>query len=184
MSTDQKFSSRKVASKSAGTKKQATIPNSKKSVLCVGCLPAVYSERELLAFFGQFGKIRKLRLSRSKKTARSRGYAYIQYDLPEVAQIAATATNSYIIGGKPIRVELLNPEAVHAGLWKGASAVDPTIRLTGKTRRRHASRSHTTLPSAALDRDAKRQEKLAAAGIEYSLERRIVEKAPKKAETA
>jgi nucleolar protein 15 len=184
MSTDQKFSSRKVASKPAGSKKQSEVTNSKKSVLFVGALPPVYSERELLAFFGQFGKIRKLRLSRSKKTARSRGYAYIQYELPEVAQIAASSTNSYIIGGKPIRVELLNPEAVHSGLWKGASATDPIIRLTAKARRHHARRSHTTMASTALERDAKRQEKLAAAGIEYSLERRIVEKTSKKVETA
>lgn len=39
----------------------------------------------------QFGKVTKVRVSRSKKTARAKGYAFLEFASAEVAKIAAGA---------------------------------------------------------------------------------------------
>jgi len=38
-----------------------------------------FNEKELKGFFNQFGEVSKLRVSRSKKTARSKGYAFLEF---------------------------------------------------------------------------------------------------------
>ena len=49
-----------------------------KAILYVGHLPKGFNEKELKQFFEQFGTITRMRVSRSKKTARSKGYAYLE----------------------------------------------------------------------------------------------------------
>ena len=49
----------------------------KKGIVYIGHLPKGFEEKELEKFFGQFGSIEKLRVSRSKKTGRTRGYAFM-----------------------------------------------------------------------------------------------------------
>lgn len=176
MSATPEFSSRKVSKKSKSSSKQPLISKKKQSVVFVNQLPREFGEKELFAFFGQFGKVLKLRLSRSPKTARSRRYAYIQYEMPEIATIAVEATNNHFIGGKPIRTEVMSPESVHLGLFKGASRVDPTERLTAKVRRSHNSKIHALTHENCVAKDAERTAKLAAMGVEYEFERRTVER--------
>lgn len=52
---------------------------------CPALLPAATGAE----YFTQFGKVTKVRLSRSKKTANSRGYAFLEFQSAEVAKIAA-----------------------------------------------------------------------------------------------
>jgi len=56
-----------------------------KGIIYIGHLPKGFEEAELRKFFEQFGKINKLRVSRSKKTGRTRGYAFIEFASKEVA---------------------------------------------------------------------------------------------------
>lgn len=42
-------------------------------------------------YFSQFGAITRLRVSRNKKTAKARSYAFIEFASPDVAAIAAEA---------------------------------------------------------------------------------------------
>ena len=81
-----RFSKMKVDSKSK-----------EKGIIYVGHLPKGFNEKELKSFFQQFGTITKLRVSRSVKTARSRGFAFIEYEDKQVAHIAAQTMNKYII---------------------------------------------------------------------------------------
>lgn len=50
-----------------------------KGIVYIGHLPKGFEEEELKKFFTQFGKINKMRVSRSKKTGRSRGYAFMEF---------------------------------------------------------------------------------------------------------
>jgi len=50
----------------------------------VGHIPHGFYEAAMGGFFGQFGKILNLRLSRSKKTGRSKGYGFIEFEDEEV----------------------------------------------------------------------------------------------------
>jgi len=42
-------------------------------------------------FFSQFGKLTRVRLSRNKKTGKAKHYAFLEFQYPEVAQVAADA---------------------------------------------------------------------------------------------
>lgn len=49
-------------------------------------LPPLFS-----GYFSQFGAITRLRVSRNKKTAKARSYAFLEFGSPDVAAIAAEA---------------------------------------------------------------------------------------------
>lgn len=178
--TATKLSSRKIV-ESKSMASSTSVPKSKQAVLRVAKLPSEYSEKEIRAFFSQFGGIRKLRLSRSTRTARSRCYAFIQMELPEVAQIAAEATNNYFIGGKPISVEVMNPEAVLPGLFKGCNKkfVDMRLARGCEIRKSHNKFTHSLVDKSKLKKDEARKAKMASVGVEYEFTRRVVKRVPK-----
>ncbi len=47
------------------------------SVVFLGHVPHGFYEEQMQGFFSQFGAVEKLRLARSKKTTRSKGYACV-----------------------------------------------------------------------------------------------------------
>ena len=49
----------------------------KKGIIYIGHLPKGFNETELKSFFTQFGVVSKLRVARSPKTARPKGYAFL-----------------------------------------------------------------------------------------------------------
>jgi hypothetical protein len=51
----------------------------KSATLYLGHVPHNFYEPAMRAYFGQFGEVQRLRLARSKKTARSKGYAFIEF---------------------------------------------------------------------------------------------------------
>ena len=157
------------------------ISKNKQAVLKVGGLPSEFSEKEIRAFFSQFGTIRKLRLSRSTRTARSRCFAFVQMELPEVAVIAAEATNNYFIGGKPISVVVMNPEAVMSSTFKGFNKKFVDRRLSHETeiRKNHNKFTHSLVDVSKLKKDEARKSKLASVGIDYDFTRKVVKRAPK-----
>ena len=182
MSAAPKLSSRKVTeSKKQPASAAVKAARKKESIIHISHLPAEYSEKEMRSFFGQFGTILKLRLSRSKKTARSRGYGYIQFELPEVAKIAVEATNNYFIGGRPILVESMAPEAVLPDLFKGCSRkfLDARPNREKLVRQNHNSHTHSHSTKVKLVKDDTRSAKLAAAGVEYKFVRKVVTKVNK-----
>merc|ERR1712051_782459 len=80
--------------------------NSDRGILYVGHLPKGFNETELKNFF-QFGQVTKLRVSRSVKTARSRGYAFLEFAERKVAEIAAKAMNNYLMFGRQLDVHIM-----------------------------------------------------------------------------
>lgn len=174
------LSSRKVSEKRVSKKPEASIPKSKLSTISFGKIPHEFAETEVKAFFGQFGKIVKMRLSRSAKTGNSRGYGFIQYELPEVAKIAAESANNYFIGGKPIIVTLMAPEAVDKRLFVGAPRGKHAITRANKVRRHHNAHTHNITDPSKFEKDAARAARLAALGVEYDFTRKVVEKREKK----
>ena len=59
-------------------------------------------------FFTQFGEVTRMRVSRSPKTARSRGYAFVEFVDKEVAKIAADTMNGYIMFGKQVECHVVD----------------------------------------------------------------------------
>jgi nucleolar protein 15 len=70
-------------------------------------------------FFEQFGDVTRVRLSRSKRTGNSKGYAYIEFEEPEVAKIVAETMNNYLMYGRKLVSEYVPAEKLHPKVWKG-----------------------------------------------------------------
>ncbi|KAG5670230.1 hypothetical protein PVAND_000507 [Polypedilum vanderplanki] len=84
-----------------------------KGLVYIKNLPHGFYEEQLRGYFSQFGAITRLRLGRSPKTLNSRGYAFIEFRYPEVAQIAAEAMNNYIMFHRLIKTKYIAPENIH-----------------------------------------------------------------------
>ena len=85
-----------------------TEESEKRGIVYVGHLPKGFNEEELKKFFGQFGTVSKLRVSRSKKTGRSKGYAFLEFEDKEVAKIAVGAMDKYLMFGKQIQCHIVD----------------------------------------------------------------------------
>ena len=89
-----------------------------RAVIYVGHLPKGFNENELKKFFSQFGQVTKLRVSRSVKTARSRGYAFLEFADKKVAEIASKAMDKYMIFGRELDVHVMDQDSVHRDTFR------------------------------------------------------------------
>ena len=89
-------------------------------VLYVGRIPHGFYEHQMRAYFGQFGHINRLRLSRNKTSGASRHYGFIEFDSQEVAKIVAETMNNYLLFGHILKVKSLDSNRVDPKIWRGA----------------------------------------------------------------
>lgn len=54
-------------------------------------------------YFKQFGVVTNARVIRSKRTGRSKGFAFIEFKEPSVGQIVAETMNNYLMGKRLIK---------------------------------------------------------------------------------
>ena len=79
-------------------------------VVFIKHLPHGFFEEQLKKYFEQFGDVTRLRLVRSKKTGGSKGFAYVEFEYPEVAQVAAETMNNYLMFNKIVQASFIPPE--------------------------------------------------------------------------
>ena len=72
------------------------------------------------AYFSQFGEIRRLRISRNRKTGHVKHYAFIEFASSEVAKIVAATMDKYLLFGHILQVRVIPSDQVHPDLFKGA----------------------------------------------------------------
>lgn len=73
------------------------------------------------AYFGQFGNISRLRLSRNRTTGNSKHYAFVEFSSSAVAKIVADTMDNYLMFGHILKCKVVPSEDVHENLWKGAN---------------------------------------------------------------
>lgn len=95
--------------------------NKPTSIVYLGHIPDAFEEGQMRQFFTQFGAIKNLRLSRSKKTGTPKHYAFIEFETPEVASIVAETMNNYRLFGRSLVCEVMKSDDVHSELWKGSN---------------------------------------------------------------
>ncbi|KAI3618375.1 hypothetical protein CBS9595_002738 [Malassezia furfur] len=140
-------------------------------VVYIGRLPHGFFEDQLRAYFSQFGDIRRLRVSRNKKTGHSKHYGFIEFESREVAEIVVDTMNNYLLDGHLIQMATIPHDRVDPHLWVGANRKFRRVP-TDRVERVRRSRPRTDAERAQvhkrlLQREAKRRAKLARAGIEY-----------------
>lgn len=87
-------------------------------------------------FFSQFGKVTKVRVSRNKKTGKAKHYAFLEFQLADVAAIAAEAMDGYMMFTQKLVVRVV-PTKVHVKghmQWKSLeeTKLQPGVRDGGQ----------------------------------------------------
>lgn len=88
-----------------------------------------------------------MRLARSPKTLGSKGYAFIEFRFPEVAEIAADAMNNYLMFKQIIKTVFIPPSDIkHDYFRSGVKKIkkDGTKMLTSKTIQAREAVVHNT----------------------------------------
>ncbi|ROL52315.1 MKI67 FHA domain-interacting nucleolar phosphoprotein [Anabarilius grahami] len=138
-------------------------------VLYVAHLPRGLSEPQLKSYFEQFGKVSRLRLSRSKKTGGVKGYGFVEFECDEVAKIVAETMNNYLMGERLIKCHVMPPEKVHEKLFEGSKSVFKKPKHPAVTRynKKHEEDDLKNLGTKLLKKESKLRKRLAAKGIDY-----------------
>lgn len=93
------------------------------AVVYLGRIPTGFYEHQMKRFFGQFGKVLRLRVSRNKKTGKPKHYAFIEFKYAEVAKVVAETMNNYLMFGRILKCQIVPKEKVHPKIFKGANRV-------------------------------------------------------------
>jgi nucleolar protein 15 len=160
----------KKAARAAGDAKGDALPGA--GVVYVGHVPHGFYEKQMTAFFTQFGGVSRVKLSRSRETAGSRGYAFVEFTNEEVAKIAAEAMDGYLMHGRALVAKFVPSEQVHERTFDGAEKEFKRIPWATIERKRNltAARKPEKLGArvAAIAKAHKStQDRLTALGITY-----------------
>ena len=121
-------------------------------------------------YFGQYGEVMGVKLARSRKTARSKGYGFVQFKYPEVASIVAETMNGYLLLGKVLTAQTLpankrNPFSHSTS--KIYRFVDWKKLFVAKNNAPKTEKQTAHIVHNLLKNEDKRREKLVELGIDY-----------------
>eukprot|EP00271_Cylindrocystis_brebissonii_P014701 TRINITY_DN36170_c0_g1_i1.p1 TRINITY_DN36170_c0_g1~~TRINITY_DN36170_c0_g1_i1.p1 ORF type:complete len:301 (+),score=54.58 TRINITY_DN36170_c0_g1_i1:26-904(+) len=157
----------------AGAEDAGAGPGASKApnVLYIARIPHGFYEDQMAGFLGQFGTITRLRLSRNKKTGKSKHFAFVEFESPEVARIVAECMHNYLLFGSIVQCKLVPNEKLHPLTWVGANR---KFRKVPWRRRAREAQNRVRSPEEEqrrlhkqMLRERRRRAKLAAAGIDY-----------------
>ncbi|XP_022743281.1 uncharacterized RNA-binding protein C1827.05c isoform X2 [Durio zibethinus] len=156
------------------------------TVLYIGRIPHGFYEKEMEAYFQQFGAIKRLRIARNKKTGKSKHFGFIEFENPQVAEVVADCMHNYLLFEHLLQVHLIPPEHVHPKLWRGFNYKYKPVNHV-QIQRKHQNKvrtleEHKKLVEKIIKRDNKRRKKIEAAGIDYECPEIVgsIQPAPKK----
>ena len=146
-------------------------PVNKSAVIYIGHVPHGFYEDQMRAYFSQFGDVRRLRLSRNKKTGRSKHYAFIEFEKRTTAKIVAATMQGYFLAGRQLVSHVVKASSVHPKMFAGSNRKFRPIpwRLIAK-QKHNAPRTEAQQAQRVKNlhsKEAKKREKLKALGIEY-----------------
>lgn len=132
----------------AGEAGEAAASKEPRGVIYLGHIPKGLAEPQMKEFFGQFGELTRLRISRSKKNAAPKGYGFIEFAEESVAKIVADTMNKYLLFGKSLVCHIVPKEKQHPALWKGCNK---KMINREKIRRDSARKSFNDRPTVEID---------------------------------
>ena len=110
-------------------KKQAS---SQPGVVYLGRIPHGFYEGQMRSYFSQFGEVSRLRLSRNRKTGRSKHFAFIEFKDAAVARIVAETMDNYLLLNHMLQCKVVPNDQLHVDTFKGADRkfkVIPTQKI-------------------------------------------------------
>uniref|UniRef100_A0A2I3SSA8 Nucleolar protein interacting with the FHA domain of MKI67 n=1 Tax=Pan troglodytes TaxID=9598 RepID=A0A2I3SSA8_PANTR len=147
-------------------------------VVYVRHLPNLLDETQIFSYFSQFGTVTRFRLSRSKRTGNSKGYAFVEFESKDVAKIVAETMNNYLFGERLLECHFMPPEKVHKELFKDWNI--PFKQPSYPSVKRY-NRNRTLTQKLRMEERFKKKErllrkKLAKKGIDYDFPSLILQK--------
>lgn len=165
----------------AAEREELAVP---RGVIYVGHVPDGFYEPQMKKFFQQFGRVTRLRISRSKTNARSKGFGFVEFEDEGVAEIVAQTMHKYLLFGKQLVCHIVPKDKQHPALFKGCRTKMVNFQHVRRKKFREAYNDRPTVEVDGLEvprttlRQAARQKKqakklknlLATAGIEYDVD--------------
>ncbi|CAH1112135.1 unnamed protein product [Psylliodes chrysocephalus] len=142
-----------------------------RGLIYISHLPHGFYEDELKNYFKQFGKVTNVKVCRSSRTGRCKGYGYVEFAHPDVAKIAADTMNNYLMFKKRITAEFVPYEKRPKYLFIGKNT---TLNRFSKKIRREKQRlaslkvddkTHLKRTSSRLSKLHKKIERLQELGV-------------------
>lgn len=87
------------------------------SVIYLGHIAHGFYEKQMKQFFAQFGEVKQIKLFRSKKTGKSKGYAFVEFETPDVAKLVAEAMHGYFLHERQLVCHVIPPSKFHEGMF-------------------------------------------------------------------
>mmetsp|Transcript_3903 Transcript_3903/g.6143 ORF Transcript_3903/g.6143 Transcript_3903/m.6143 type:complete len:299 (-) Transcript_3903:189-1085(-) len=145
--------------------------NEASDVIYVGHLPREFEERELKGFLGQFGRVLRLKLFRSRKTANSRCFAFVKFEDEEVASIVSETMSGYLMGEKRLVCHVIPKDKIHPDLFKESNRIFKKVNFRkihrNKVNRPKSADRMQKITKTLLIRERKKRKKLKELGINY-----------------
>jgi len=142
-------------------------------VVYIGHIPRGFFEPQMKKYFSQFGTVKRLKLSRSKRTGNSKGYAFVEFASKQTAQTVAECMNNYLMFHKLLKCELVPSERVHPDTFKGCTQRfrrPMGSKLARDRQNQPRTPAQRRVTQARLKSRVKKSiNKLAQLGIEYEL---------------
>ncbi|CCM03082.1 uncharacterized protein FIBRA_05202 [Fibroporia radiculosa] len=154
--------------------KAKEVPAEDRGVIYLGRLPHGFYEDQMRSYFSQFGDVTRLRLSRNKKTGRSKHYAFIEFDSSSVARIVAETMDNYLLMGHILTCKVIPKDEIHPELWVGANKkwrVVPRDRVARVQHNKPRTQDEQArAEKRLLHRQIQKKRKLEQAGIKYDFD--------------
>ena len=159
---------KKLAKKAAKAAVAAVHVPSVPGTIYLGHIPHGFFEKQMHSYFSQFGTITRLRLSRNRRTGKSKHYGWVEFQSKDVAEIVAETMDGYLI--HPHRMVCKVVE-VDDNVWKGANKVFkkiPWVRINReKVEGKRTKEKWEDLSRKDHERMEKRMAKIKELGIDY-----------------
>ncbi|TYZ57270.1 hypothetical protein PybrP1_002228 [[Pythium] brassicae (nom. inval.)] len=141
------------------------------NVIYLGRIPHGFYEKQMMGFFKQFGILRRLRISRNKRTGKSKHYAFLQFEEPEVAEVVARTMDGYRLFDHTLSCHIVPAHAVHERMFVGANKTFKPVPWVALARKEHnAEKSYEqtlALNKRLVKKEKAKRKAFEALGIQY-----------------
>ncbi|KAI4462943.1 mki67 fha domain-interacting nucleolar phosphoprotein [Holotrichia oblita] len=143
-------------------------------LIYIGHLPHGFYEEEMKEYFKQFGVVTNVRVSRSRKTGKSKGFGFVQFLHPEVAQVAAETMDNYLFFNRRLVCKYIPPEKQQKSVFTKAvwSTQNYPLKISRKmhiAKRNLSQKKIVVSTKTSLKKIKMKLNKLAELGIQHTL---------------
>ncbi|ETW05038.1 hypothetical protein H310_04083 [Aphanomyces invadans] len=163
-----------LAQSKGATAASADATATQSSTIFIGRIPHGFYEKQMRGFFSQFGEIKRLKVSRNKKSGKSKHYAFIEFEEPDVARVVADTMDGYRLFDKTLSCNVLPLDKCHERMFIGANRTFRPIPYRKLAIREHNAgktyEQQEAINARLLAKETIKRNKLKALGIEYEFE--------------